>query len=210
MDKYRFREVREEYNKQNRDKGIEITQEDMAYKCGAGKSTISRIEKGEIEPSINVLLKYADEFNVSTDYLLRYTNAKNPEHRTVSHELGLSDEAIETLKFIKENAAYEEYDIAAFLSAFVGSGETTFRFFDDLMNLMSAEYGLSKYNPPTGIEKQKYSDKLVQDMANRIQEYVKYDIQPELERVVKQCYEAAERSELYVHNQFDAGEKQQE
>lgn len=210
MDKYRFREVREEYNKQNRNKGIEITQEDMAHKCGAGKSTISRIEKGEIEPSINVLLKYADEFNVSTDYLLRYTNAKNPEHRTVSHELGLSDEAIETLKFVKDNAAYEDYDILAFLNGFLGGGVATFRFFDDLMNLMSAEYGFSKYNDETEREKMRYSLKLSQDMTGRTMEYIKCDVMPQLERVVKQCYEAAERSELYVHNQSDAGEGQQE
>lgn len=36
MDRYRLKEVREEYNKENRDKGIEINQEHMGNRCGGG------------------------------------------------------------------------------------------------------------------------------------------------------------------------------
>lgn len=196
MDKYRFREVREEFNKINKDKGIEITQDIMAGQCHISKSAISRIEKGETEPSIDVLLRYADIFNVSTDYLLRNTNAKKSEHRTVSHELGLSDEAIETLKYIKDKAAYEDYDIAAFVSAFIGSGLKTFCLFDELFNLMSEEYGFSKYNSEPQNKKNRYLLKLDQDMTNRIMEYIKFDVMPKLERVIKDCYETLENSKL--------------
>lgn len=210
MDRYRLKEVREEYNKENRDKGIEINQEHMGNKCGAGKSTISRIEKGETEPPPNVLTGYADTFGVTVDYLLRRTDAKNPEHMTASRELGLSDEAIETLRFIKKNAAYKDYDISAFVSAFIGSGGATFSFFDNLFNMMSAEYGFSRYNPQSEIEKQRYSDRLIQGMADRIQEYIRYDVMPQLESIIKRCYENVEQNELHIHNQDSAEKKRQE
>lgn len=153
---------------------------------------------------------YADTFGVTVDYLLRRTDAKNPEHMTASRELGLSDSAIETLKYIKKNAAYKDYDISAFVSAFIGSGEATFSFFDNLFNMMSAEYGFSKYNPQTEVERQRYFDRLIQGMADRIQEYIRYDVMPQLESVIKRCYETLEQNELHTHNQDSAGKKRQE
>ncbi|MDE6749304.1 MAG: helix-turn-helix domain-containing protein [Lachnospiraceae bacterium] len=202
MDKYRLREVREEYNDRIRDKGgTEITQEKMANKCGASVSTISRMEKGETEPLPNVLIGYADTFSVTVDYLLRRSNANDLKNCTVSHELGLSDRAIETLKFIKNKAAYADYDIAAFVSAFIGSGEATFSFFDDLFNMLSAEYGFSKYNDETKSEKRRYSLKLGQNMTDRTMEYIRYDVQPQLQSVIKRCYETLERNELHPQNQ---------
>ena len=38
------------------------------------QNTISRYETGEREPSINELIKIADYFNISIDYLLERTN----------------------------------------------------------------------------------------------------------------------------------------
>lgn len=205
MDKYRLKEVREDYNKRNSDKGIEITQEDMAKKCYTTKSTISRMEKGETEPTINTLIKYAETFDVSIDYLLRYADAKNPEHRTVSHELGLSDKAIETLKYIKKNAAFEDYDISALVNAFIGSGSATFDYFNDLFNIMSDEYGFSKYNNETEKEKMRNIFKLEQDMNSRTMEYLKFDVMPQLEKVIKDCYETLENKKLHTHNSEEAG-----
>lgn len=205
MEKYRLKEIRENYNKLNSDKGIEITQEDMAKKCYTTKSTISRMEKGETEPTVNTLIKYAETFDVSIDYLLRYTNAKNPEHRTVSHELGLSDKAIETLKYIKKNAAFEDYDISALVNAFIGSGSATFDLFNDLFNIMSDEYGFSKYNDETEKEKMRNLLKLEQNMNNRTMEYLKFDVMPQLEKVIKDCYETLENKKLHTHNPEEAG-----
>lgn len=209
MDKYRLRELREEYNDILRGAKKRMTYEYMANKCGESSSTIERVEKGKTEPAPNVLTGYADTFGVTVDYLLRRTDAKNPEHMTASRELGLSDSAIETLKYIKKNAAYKDYDISAFVSAFIGSDEATFSFFDNLFNMMSAEYGFSKYNPQSEIEKQRYSDRLIQGMADRIQEYIRYDVMPQLESVIERCYETLEQNELHTHNQDSAGKKRQ-
>ena len=47
-----------------------LTQEQVAYQVGVTKSMISYYELRERAPSASVLVKYAQIFHVSTDYLL--------------------------------------------------------------------------------------------------------------------------------------------
>ncbi|MBO5452960.1 MAG: helix-turn-helix transcriptional regulator [Clostridia bacterium] len=54
-----------------------ISQLKLAMDLNMNQNTISRYETGEREPGINELIKLADYFNVSIDYLLEQTN--NPE-----------------------------------------------------------------------------------------------------------------------------------
>ncbi len=54
-----------------------ISQLKMAMDLNTNQNTISRYETGEREPGINELIKIADYFNVSIDYLLERTN--NPK-----------------------------------------------------------------------------------------------------------------------------------
>lgn len=54
-----------------------ISQLKLAMDLNTNQNTISRYETGEREPGINELIKIADYFNVSVDYLLERTN--NPE-----------------------------------------------------------------------------------------------------------------------------------
>ena len=54
-----------------------ISQLKLALDLNSNQNTISRYETGEREPGINELIKIADYFNVSVDYLLERTN--NPE-----------------------------------------------------------------------------------------------------------------------------------
>lgn len=54
-----------------------ISQLKLALDLNTSQNTISRYETGEREPGINELIKIADYFNVSIDYLLERTN--NPE-----------------------------------------------------------------------------------------------------------------------------------
>lgn len=46
----------------------------MAMDLNANQNTISRYETGEREPSLLELIKIADYFNVSVDYLLERTD----------------------------------------------------------------------------------------------------------------------------------------
>lgn len=198
MNKYRLREVREEYNDINADTGQKLTIECMATYCSTNISTISRIETGKTEPTADILIKYADAFGVTVDYLLGRSNAKDVKNCTISSELGLSDSAIETLKFIKEKISDEDYDISDFISAFIGSGQDTLIFFDKLYNALSAEYGFLKYNEQEKSLKDRDSLILVQEMTNETMKYIKCIVQPKLEKAVKRDYEAVEQHAPYL------------
>ena len=67
-DDLRLREIR-------KNKGL--SQLKLAMELNTNQNTISRYENGEREPGINELIKIADYFNISVDYLLERTD--NPE-----------------------------------------------------------------------------------------------------------------------------------
>lgn len=56
----RLKELREENN---------LTQEQLADKLSTSKQVLSRYEKNQREPGINIVTKIADFFEVSIDYL---------------------------------------------------------------------------------------------------------------------------------------------
>ena len=51
-----------------------ISQLKMSMDLNTNQNTISRYETGEREPGINELVKIADYFNISIDYLLERTD----------------------------------------------------------------------------------------------------------------------------------------
>lgn len=51
-----------------------ISQLKLAIDLNTSQNTISRYETGEREPGINELIKIADYFDISVDYLLERTN----------------------------------------------------------------------------------------------------------------------------------------
>lgn len=54
-----------------------ISQLKLALDLNTNQNTISRYETGEREPGITELIKIADYFNVSVDYLLNRTENPN-------------------------------------------------------------------------------------------------------------------------------------
>ncbi|MBQ9976146.1 MAG: helix-turn-helix transcriptional regulator [Clostridia bacterium] len=54
-----------------------LSQLKLAIDLNTTQNTISRYETGEREPGITELIKIADYFNVSIDYLLERTNNPN-------------------------------------------------------------------------------------------------------------------------------------
>lgn len=54
-----------------------ISQLKMAIDLNTNQNTISRYETGEREPGINELIKIADYFHISVDYLLERTDNPN-------------------------------------------------------------------------------------------------------------------------------------
>ena len=49
---------------------LDLTQAELAQKIGFNQTAIGKYERNELEPSVSTLIKLADIFNVSTDYLL--------------------------------------------------------------------------------------------------------------------------------------------
>ena len=56
-----------------------LTQKELAGCLSVSDSTLSYWERGNYEPDHNNLIKLADYFNVTTDYLLGRDNRANPE-----------------------------------------------------------------------------------------------------------------------------------
>ncbi len=99
----RLRELRAE-KKTNEGKGT--SQQLLADEIGVTKSTISLYEMGDNVPDAKTIVKLAEFYNVSTDYLLGLINIKssNIDFQGIHRKTGLSEKAIETLtkqKYIK-------------------------------------------------------------------------------------------------------------
>lgn len=50
--------------------GVKLSQAKLALKFGVAQSLIARYETGEFIPPVELLIKYADFFDVSMDYLV--------------------------------------------------------------------------------------------------------------------------------------------
>lgn len=76
------------------------TQTELANYIGCTRQAISLYVTGQSTPDIKVLLKIAEFFNVSTDYLLGITDIKsiNINIKEISQRTGLTEEAIKVLE----------------------------------------------------------------------------------------------------------------
>lgn len=64
-----------------------ISQVELADKLGVTKQSVSNRENDNIQPSIEMLIKIANEFSVSTDYLLSLDDRKYIEVSGLSNEV---------------------------------------------------------------------------------------------------------------------------
>lgn len=55
-----------------------LTMKELGERVGVGESTISQYETGKRQPDYEVLLRIADYFGVSVDYLLGKSDEKTP------------------------------------------------------------------------------------------------------------------------------------
>lgn len=82
----RIKELRTEMHKSLRD---------VANDLNISYSSLSKYERGDQQPSYETLIRIANYFNVTTDYLMGITNSKSLENRNICDQLNLSDEAIQ-------------------------------------------------------------------------------------------------------------------
>lgn len=74
-----------------------MNQVQLAKELNVTKQTVSNWENDNIQPSVNVLIKIADYFGVTTDYMLGRSST-----RTIDAE-GLTDRQIAHIRFIIED-----------------------------------------------------------------------------------------------------------
>ena len=63
----------------------------MAMDLNTNQNTISRYETGEREPGINELIKIADYFDTSVDYVIGHTDVKRRIEAVESYDLNLEE-----------------------------------------------------------------------------------------------------------------------
>jgi len=100
----RLRKIR----KQNK-----YTQEQVAADIGCLRSTLSNIERGEKDPSLDMLLSLANYFEVSIDYLLGATDFPYPLSEKVLNIINQSRDPEELMDTIKKIVQSEKSGQAA-------------------------------------------------------------------------------------------------
>lgn len=116
----RIRELRKRKNTKSR----RFTQADLAKAMGVQEKQISKWENNEIELNSDKIIRLADFFGVSADYLLR---GGEVDSLVMINETGLSDQTINRLREHKQN------------------GKTVFA--DAINLLMSPEIGFALSDP---------------------------------------------------------------
>lgn len=83
--------------------------QDIAKDIGISRASLGYYENGDRKPDIEVLLKLANYYHVSCDYLLGLTDIKSPDinNRMISQTLGLDEQSIKTLTNFKQKSINE-------------------------------------------------------------------------------------------------------
>lgn len=86
-------------------KNQEMTQEQLAFFLNISKQSVWGYENNSVEPSLDVLIKIADRFNVSLDYLVGRTNNKynpNLSNSTTTEALDRIYEILDSYEMLKK------------------------------------------------------------------------------------------------------------
>ena len=77
-----------------------------AEELGISRATLGFYENGERKPDIEILVRIAQYFHVSCDYLLGLTDVSSPniDIRSISEKTGLTKEALQILTIHKQSA----------------------------------------------------------------------------------------------------------
>lgn len=91
-----------------------ITQDALSEEIGKSRQTISQYVNGVSEPGYDTLVKIAEHFEVSTDFLLGITDIKTPDAtaQAVIAYTGLSEENALMLHHMKENSCNSVFSVS--------------------------------------------------------------------------------------------------
>ncbi len=77
-----------------------LSQIALSLKLNVSQKMISAYENGKNEPSITTLMQMADIFNTSVDYIIGYTNIRQPVDKTA--QMTLSEDECHLLNGFRE------------------------------------------------------------------------------------------------------------
>ena len=84
--------------------GARTTLKELAEAIGIRQQTVSLYKNGETQPTPETLVKIAEFFNVSVDYLLTGISSQN---KSINEELGLCEAAIDMLRKVKATETFD-------------------------------------------------------------------------------------------------------
>ncbi|MDP4153267.1 MAG: helix-turn-helix transcriptional regulator, partial [Bacillota bacterium] len=82
----RIRELRNEQR---------ISQDELAKILSITRLTLGKYERGTRTPDASAINVLSHTFNVSADYILGLSDARNPEYREIMSEYGLNEKSAE-------------------------------------------------------------------------------------------------------------------
>lgn len=166
-----FAELRETYNDTH---NKILSQTDMGKIAHVSKSTISRIENGEISPKPEVIKAYSKFFKVSTDYLLPKEQIKDkiPDTAIPIREIGITEEVLVTYKQIDEISNHNE-NILAVLNSLIGNQGATVCLLQNILQYL--------------VNQQEHNSNRMTDeyFIGIILDYVNGIMKPQLQKVIK-------------------------
>lgn len=120
VDKYnaRFAVTLRDFMEQHPDTGEKTTQKALADYLGVRPQTVSYYCTGESLPNCEQLLRIADFFGVTCDFLM---TGRRTENKPVREMLGLSENTVQALKLVKEGYFEDTPHILAALDCLLGN-----------------------------------------------------------------------------------------
>lgn len=98
------------------------TQDELAAVVGVTRQSIAQYVSGQSKPNTVQIVKIAQYFGVTTDWLLGLTDNKIPENQAIGEYLGLEDTAIQNLHSFAHSESYGfRVQMMKFINKFLSS-----------------------------------------------------------------------------------------
>lgn len=96
-----------------------ISQKALADAIGVSQQSINKYENHNIEPDIDTLIRMADYFNTSVDYLIGYSNIRHKIEAVQSYELNKKEGKI--LEQYRKLSLRQKQSIELIIDLYIGN-----------------------------------------------------------------------------------------
>lgn len=152
--------------------GRSTTHKALAEAVGVRPQTISLYAIGDTQPTPDTLLKIAQYFGVSVDYLLTGVSSQNQQ---VNETLGLSEEAIQLLKLAKQYNKATDFPSALELINGLLSDKEFYEFLDDL-GYKASKYQIVQQHENSAASSMDLAGYYLWDLQMFVQEFIRKEL----------------------------------